>query len=919
MWNFKITFSYPWLLLLLIPAAALTVFLYLRLNKKYRRNRNRIISIILHSLVMLLCISVLAGIGFSFDVPNTTNEVILLVDASHSESSASMRRDEFVKSAIEASGSAFRLGIVTFGYDQVYAVEFSDRTADMYEKYLSAEKPDDSATDIASALRFAGELFNNPASGKIVLITDGVETDGDAATVIRSVASKGIRVDAVDISGERGGEVQISGVVLPDYNIAVGDEFNIQLTIDSSIEGAASLTLYDNDEQGVTMPLELKNGSQTVNLGHSFTSSGMHEIHFALSADNDGLAQNNTYYTYIYLEAHDRVLIIERTPHESDELAAILAASDFVEGGYNVDTVYVNDAESMPVSVEQLRQYDEIVLMNIANSDMPAGFDVILNSYVHEVGGGLFTVGGNKTDASGETVANTYNREDMFGTIYQEMLPVQAIRYTPPIAVMIVIDRSSSMMAPDAKTGKTKLELAKDGAKACLNALSERDYCGVMTLEDSYREEVQLTPVTQRSKIINAIDNIVDGEGGTVFSGAIDQAGLRLSSQENVEKRHVILVTDGEPSDEDPLYGTEGKNGYGDLISLYNQTHGITFSIVAIDTDEEHANAMREASETLGGGKFYSVFDSSTLPRIMREDLAIPEIRDYNDEPFVPVIAEHTSIVSGVDQQQMPVLNGYYGTRLKEGANAPLMGTYVPVYAQWKYGEGTVGSFMCDLSGNWSAEFLNSDAGIRIINNIVNALFPKGDIRAHDIDVRITEDNYGNRMSVFTQLEEGETLRVSITGPPETEGGEKVVTELETSAVDNSSRRVTFEVRTPGVHEILITKLTADGSVKSQFTAYKVFSYSEEYNAFIDAEAGSLNVSVLAEKGNGAAIKEPWEIYRDFVKSVHVDYDPRIPFMITAIILFVLDVAVRKFKFKWLHEIIRDRKLKNEDVEDEKR
>ena len=34
--------------------------------------------------------------------------------------------------------------------------------------------------------------------------------------------------------------------------------------------------------------------------------------------------------------------------------------------------------------------------------------------------------------------------------------------------------------------------------------------------------------------------------------------------------------------------------------------------------------------------------------------------------------------------------------------------------------------------------------------------------------------------------------------------------------------------------------------------------------------------------------------------------------MILALICFLLDVAVRKFKFKWPHEIIRDYKAKKE-------
>ena len=29
---------------------------------------------------------------------------------------------------------------------------------------------------------------------------------------------------------------------------------------------------------------------------------------------------------------------------------------------------------------------------------------------------------------------------------------------------------------------------------------------------------------------------------------------------------------------------------------------------------------------------------------------------------------------------------------------------------------------------------------------------------------------------------------------------------------------------------------------------------------------------------------------------------------VAAVVLFLLDIAVRKFKFKWLHEIVRERK-----------
>ena len=60
MYNFRISFENPWHLLLLIPALFLTFFFYFRSAKKYRRNRNRITSIVLHLLVTIFSISVFA-------------------------------------------------------------------------------------------------------------------------------------------------------------------------------------------------------------------------------------------------------------------------------------------------------------------------------------------------------------------------------------------------------------------------------------------------------------------------------------------------------------------------------------------------------------------------------------------------------------------------------------------------------------------------------------------------------------------------------------------------------------------------------------------------------------------------------------------------------------------------------------------
>ena len=76
MQGFAVKFAYPWLLLLLIPAALLTVLPYFLLPKKHRRTRNRIISMILHGLVMLCAIFALSGMTFEYSIHNYENELI---------------------------------------------------------------------------------------------------------------------------------------------------------------------------------------------------------------------------------------------------------------------------------------------------------------------------------------------------------------------------------------------------------------------------------------------------------------------------------------------------------------------------------------------------------------------------------------------------------------------------------------------------------------------------------------------------------------------------------------------------------------------------------------------------------------------------------------------------------------------------
>ena len=906
MTNLRFNFDNPWLLLLLVPALLLTLIPYFRMNRRYRGTRNRITSMILHMIVMTLCVLIFAGFNISYDLPNAENEVILLVDTSFSGKENEPERNTFIENVINSTDSKFRIGVVTFGFDQVYAVELTNKTDGVYEQYLNAPKPSNeyAASDIASALQYASTLFAHPETARIVLLSDGAETDNEAAKVIRSIAAMGIKVDTVCFPNEEvESEVQLLGVTTPNKSIRVGETFALELTIQSHFEDKQriEIQLYDNDEESAKKVVELTSGVQTVKIETQFATPDMHRLSFEITEDGeDTSVLNNMLNTYMYLEVFDKVLIIENNEGEADYVSAML------EDTMQVTVINIHDNDLMPKSVNDLRAYDEVIMCNIANADMPDGFDAILHSYVYDVGGGLFTVAGaaDSTDKS-NVLANAYTRDDMYNTLYQKMLPVEIINYTPPVAVVIIVDCSGSMW--DMKGGQafesSKLYAAKQGAQACLDVLSDRDYVAILGMSDYYTEAVKLTPRPQRAKLLAAIDSI-ELQNGTVFTGALEGARQALLANTKVEKRHIIMVTDGLPGDPASEYLAQAK---------MNADLGITMSVVGINCDGATKRAMQTLVETGGGTKdnFYAIDDVLNVATTMREDLQAKEIKDINYETYTPTISSISTVVNNIRQEDMPTLDGFYGSKLKDGATEILSAEYVPMYAQWQYGKGMVGSFMCDLNGIWSANFVETTTAKTLINNIVNALFPSENIRPSDIQLELYEDNYYNTLSVFTPLEEGQNIRVTVSSPA-LDGVSAPTVNVYAPEEGSGQSRVRFVVGTPGQHEILVEKVNADGTVASARTIYKSFSYTKEYDEFVDAQTCADFMTKLAASGEGVVIENdnPWAVRENMAEFLHIVINPRIVFLIIALVLFLIDLAARKFKWKWPHEMIRERKKK---------
>ena len=901
MTNFSVNFTNAWWLLLLIPAFALTLISYFKLNKRYRYTRNRIVSIVMHLVVMVLSIALLAGMTIEYFKPNTDVEVVLLVDTSYTLDDSEDEVDDFIKDVVDSCNSQYKLGVVKFGYDQVYAVQLTNDMTAVYSGYLTSQNPDTTATDISSALTYAASLFEHPDSARIVLISDALETDSEAKTIIKSLSAKGISVDTVYFPGESvDSEIQIVGAEPSVSKVEINSPFEMNVSIMSSQEGVATITPFDSNIAGEPVEFNLAEGLQTVSIPYSFAWGGMHIMRFEISCSSDTVEQNNVYTSYVYIETFTEVLIIESISNESAMLSSVMKEE------LNATVVKVSDTENMPASLDALREFDEVVLLNVSNEELPEGFDVILQEYVQVIGGGLFTICGNTADSTEDNwTANAYTRQDMYGSIYQDMLPVEIVEYTAPVGVIIIVDASGSMLNGGKYEG-SKLNYAMDGAKACLEALTERDYVGIMTLSDSYTEELTLTPRTQRNKILSAIASLehdaLNGQlnvGGTIFSAALERACRALASRSDLEKKHIILVTDGEPS------STDTENYLYEARQIAEQE--ITMSIYGISSSDYAKGVMKQLLATAGSKEenFHLIQEGQydDIPMLMREDLNTPEIKSVNYETFTPTISASGSVTNGIKQENMPTLDGYYGVKKKKDATAYIMGKYTPIYTQWDYGKGRVGTFACDLNGTWSADFLASETGVAILNNIIYALFPTENVRATDIEAVYTGDNYTTNLSIFTDLSPEESIKVTIS---DEQGNEDVYLADATTGYS----RMSFAIKSTGLNTILIQKLDAAGNEISSKTLYKVLSYSKEYDAFSDTLTAEELMAMLAEETDGSVVDDPFTVFENAVEYLHIIIDPRILFAIIIIACFLIDIAVRKFKWKWLHEIIREKKIK---------
>jgi Ca-activated chloride channel family protein len=94
-------------------------------------------------------------------------------------------------------------------------------------------KPNPDGTDIAAALRLASALFPDGYARRIVLLTDGNETAGDAYAAAQVAAVEGIPIDVVPLpTGKAGNDALIEALEAPSV-AKVGEPYIVRIVVQS--------------------------------------------------------------------------------------------------------------------------------------------------------------------------------------------------------------------------------------------------------------------------------------------------------------------------------------------------------------------------------------------------------------------------------------------------------------------------------------------------------------------------------------------------------------------------------------------------------------------------------------------------------------------------------------------------------------
>jgi uncharacterized membrane protein len=863
-----IGFADPTWLWLAVPAALVVLVGWLAASRTLPRGR-RIGSLIIRLILAACLVAALAGARLNLAADRLS--VVFLVDASASMlESTSGELLDYARAATRQMPEGDLAGVVVFGADALV-----DRLPSELDEFQDpASQPVVGATDISAAVRLAAAIMPAGAQQRLVLLSDGNDTSGQAEEAILAAAARGLRLDVVLPDDATAAEMLVDGVDAPP-GARVGETVDVEVRIRSTITSAATLRLLADGETVATQELELEPGSTTVSFRVTADEPGFHVFRAVIEPADDRFAENNAAEAYVLVTGEPRVLVATDDAGRATDLVNALT-----EARLEVEVVGTG---GVPSSLATLAGYEAVVLDNVSADALGDAAMQSLQVYVRDLGKGLVMLGGRDSYAAG----------GFLNTPLEETLPVyMTVRdreRSPDVAMVAVVDKSGSMAdchctgdARDTATSGTrgfeKVDIAKEAIMRAAEALTPTDQLGVVAFDGNAHWAVRTAPVD--------FGALQGGLGFEADGNTNIYAGLKAAYDDLINNpaklRHIILITDG-----------WSQSGAYDELLEDMQAAGITLS--TIGTGGGSAQMLRAMAER-SGGRYYDAADATLIPDIFLKETIRTAGEQIVEEAFQPVPSQPSEILDGLDSGRLPRLFGYNATTAKGSATVALLtGRDDPLLAQWQYGLGRSAAWTSDARQQWATEWIGTEAFGTFAAQLVRWTLPPED--AQGIDVRFSPgDNGALNVEVTSFEEDGEPRNffrtvLRLVGP-----------DLETSQTpleQTGPGRYAGTVRAddPGAYLVRVaqTRETEDGTEAASRTLGVVSPAAEEFRRLgVDADA----LSAYADAGQGRELPPDPETAADVWThdiAASAFPTPIWPFLLVlAIVLVPIDVGIRR-------------------------
>jgi len=856
----NINFDNPLLLLIAIPLLILVAVSFILVIRKENRTFNNIFSLICHILIVVLLS--LAFAKTTYETVMTETNIYVLADVSYSSNENLELIDKYIDDLKDNVPKNSKIGIVCFGKDYELLVEPGEEIISVKNANV-----DVGATNICSALEYTATLFKDNVIKRIVIISDGEETDdSNIVSVVQSLASDDIYIDAIYLDNnidENSKEIQVNQVEYVDSTF-LNIEEKVNATIQTSFDTKAIVTLYYNDEIYSEKAVFLNKGYNMISLGLNTSESGDHTYKFVVNSDEDTSSFNNTFIFNQVVSEKKKILFISGDKADRENAENLYGDSSEID-------YYINDGE-VPFTVEDLCVYDEFILSNIDIRKLYnySQFVKSIDTLVSEFGKSLVTFGNTY-------IQNNYDDETL--SALSDMLPVKyGNNSQEEKLVTIVLDISRSMEFD------YRLQCAKNAAMTILDNLDDNVNVMIVPFFGEVGQKELPRKASEREYLKEVIKNYNVYQG--TFMGSALENTYSTIKDFPYEKNEVILITDGLP------YG-EQKNQvilYAQKMAESNIMLSVIHTII-----KESVDFTKQVAEAGKGYHYFLEKVEQVESLVLNEVLnSLTEVILEANPSSVSILRTKEDLVKGIDE--LPNINGLYNNVKKSSAKVVLEAKYtdtignkydVPLYSYWNYGNGKVSSFATSISGDWISDWYNSDDAKTVLMNID--------------DFNIPEKRVNSSFIIDTHME-GTNTEIIVTAPSLNSGSELTINIIYPDGTEESkllafdSQKYITDIKTDKAGKYVIQLSYKLGELS--YSAEYVFniSYLPEYNKFTIFEASNLYYMV-SENGQ---ISETGELRLENDNSTEqkyiIDFTPA--FMIICVILFVLDVIVRKLRLQ---------------------